>query len=107
MSTVLAFLIFASPITFSILWIVGHKVLGTQRREMRHVARNQLKYNDVYAEEEAKKEASRRWNAPPAPPTAPLPSLSTRLTHLDDALQAGLITQQDFDKKRADIIASA
>lgn len=109
MGTVLAFLIFASPITFSILWIVGHKVLGTQRREMRHDAQRQLKYNDVYAEEEAKKEAKqapRRWNAPPAPPTALLPSLSTRLTQLDDALQAGLITQQDYDKKRAEIIAS-
>jgi Short C-terminal domain len=33
--------------------------------------------------------------------------LSTRLAQLDDALQAGLITQQDYDKKRADIIASA
>lgn len=57
MMNVLAFLIFASPITFGILWIVGHKVLGTQTREMRHDAQRQLKYNDVYAEERAKKEA--------------------------------------------------
>jgi hypothetical protein len=41
-----------------------------------------------------------------APPAAP-PSLSTRLTQLDDALHAGLITQQDYAQKRAEIIASA
>jgi hypothetical protein len=41
-----------------------------------------------------------------APAAAPPPSLSTRLTQLDEALQAGLITQQDYDKKRADVIAS-
>jgi hypothetical protein len=39
----------------------------------------------------------------PPPPA----SLSSRLTQLDEALRAGLITQQDYDKKRADIIASA
>jgi hypothetical protein len=40
-------------------------------------------------------------------PHAAPPSLSSRLTQLDEALRAGLITQQDYDKKRADIIASA
>jgi hypothetical protein len=35
------------------------------------------------------------------------PSLSARLTQLDEALHQGLITQQVYDKKRADIIASA
>jgi hypothetical protein len=49
---------------------------------------------------------------PPFPATQqyqppPPASLTTRLTQLDEALRAGLITQQDYDKKRADIIASA
>lgn len=40
-------------------------------------------------------------------PGAPSPSLSTRLMELDEALRAGLITQQDYEKKRADIIGAA
>lgn len=40
-------------------------------------------------------------------PAAPARSLSTRLAQLDEAMQAGLITQQDYAKKRAEIIDSA
>ena len=51
-------------------------------------------------------EAALRNTQQNQPPAAPRPSLSTRLTQLDDALRAGLITQQDYGKKRAEIIAS-
>ena len=50
-------------------------------------------------------EAALRNTQQNQPPAAP--SLSTRLAQLDEALQSGLITQQDYAKKRADIIASA
>jgi hypothetical protein len=40
-------------------------------------------------------------------PAVPPPSLYTRLAELDEALRAGLITQQDYEKRRANIIASA
>jgi hypothetical protein len=46
-------------------------------------------------------------NAQQNQPPAGAPSLSARLTQLDEALHQGLITQQVYDKKRADIIASA
>lgn len=39
-------------------------------------------------------------------PAATAPSFSARLTDLNDALQAGLITQQEYAKKRADILGS-
>jgi hypothetical protein len=51
-------------------------------------------------------EAALRNTQQNQPPAAAPPSLSTRLTQLDDALQVGLITQQDYAKKRAEIIAS-
>ena len=41
-------------------------------------------------------------NPPPAAPR----SLSTRLAELDEALRAGQITQQDYAKARAAILAS-
>ena len=40
------------------------------------------------------------------PPAVPPPSLSTRLAQLDDALKAGQLTQQEYAKARAAIIAS-
>jgi hypothetical protein len=46
-------------------------------------------------------------NAQQNPPPAAPASLSARLAQLDDALQAGLITRQIYEKKRSDIIASA
>jgi hypothetical protein len=52
-------------------------------------------------------EAALRNTQQNQPPPAPPASLSTRLTQLDEALRADLITRQDYDKKRADIIASA
>jgi hypothetical protein len=52
-------------------------------------------------------EAALRNTQQNQPPAAGPASLSTRLTQLDEALRAGLISQQDYDKKRADIIASA
>jgi hypothetical protein len=41
-------------------------------------------------------------NAPPAVP----PSLSTRLAQLDAAMKAGQVTQQEYAKARAAILAS-
>lgn len=52
-------------------------------------------------------EAALRNTQQNQPPAAPPPSLSSRLAQLDEALQQGQITRQDYDKKRADIIASA
>jgi len=52
-------------------------------------------------------EAALRNTQQKQPAPASPASLSTRLRQLDEALRAGLITQQDYDKKRADIIASA
>jgi hypothetical protein len=103
------------------------KVTGLDRGHLRKVAREQLKLNKAYQREldrdnarTARREQARNnagsekwWRqappvAPPAPPAAPPavpPSLSTQLTDLNDALQAGLITEQEYAKKRADIVA--
>jgi hypothetical protein len=109
------------------------KVTGLDRGHLRKVAREQLKLNKAYQREldrdnarTARREQARnnagseKWwrQAPPAPPAPPVappappaappavpPSLSTQLTDLNDALQAGLITEQEYAKKRADIVA--
>jgi hypothetical protein len=117
-------------VLFVLFFMVGirllSKVTWLDRGHLRKVARGQLKLNKAYQREldrdnarTARREQARnnagseKWwrQAPPAPPVAPPappavpPSLSTQLTDLNDALQAGLITEQEYAKKRADIVA--
>jgi hypothetical protein len=103
---IFAFL-FGIPLTIWAVMMVLRRVFDWERVEMGRDARTQLKYGDVYAEQADKRKVARPKNTPAAPsPNSPPSSLSTRLAQLDEALRAGLITQQDYDKKRADIIAS-
>ena len=105
-----------NPIVWIIIVLLGFVVVfgpfillatwSTKRQARRRFA--QIPNTQTEAEIRTQKamEAALRNTRQQAPPAAPA-SLASRLTQLDDALKAGLITQQDHAKKRADIIASA
>jgi hypothetical protein len=81
-------------------------LFGTDRIEMSRRAQRSIAYGKVLNKELDKDAARRNRQHPQAPPAA-MSGLSTQLAQLNDALQAGLITQQEYAKKRADVIASA
>jgi uncharacterized protein (DUF697 family) len=89
----------AISMAYALTWAVG-EVSDYYFREGRGASSEDLKarFQSVYREKKAEKEASLK--------KAGGDRLKDRLAQLQEALDAGLLTQEEFDQKRRDILAA-
>lgn len=83
---------------YALTWAIG-EVSDYYFREGRGVTQQELKerFQEVYSRKKSEKEASLKQ--------AGGERLKDRLAQLQEALDAGLLTQEEFDRKRMDILA--
>ncbi len=101
-------LLVSSPLWLGIVVQLLHN--RTKRKQRSKWAKEWEKNKDVETRGQYKNrmtmEAALRNTQQNQPPPAPPPSLSTRLAQLDSAMQAGQLTEQEYAKARAAILAS-
>lgn len=88
----------ASAMAYALTW-AGGEVADFYFRSGRGASSEELRarFKSVYAEKKAEKEASLKANQG---------TLKNKLEQLKEAQDAGLLTQEEFDQKRRDILAS-
>lgn len=89
----------AVSMAYALTWAIG-EVSDYYFREGRGVSSEELKerFQSVYQAKKSEKEASLKEAGPDR--------LKDRLAQLKEALDAGLLTEEEFDQKRRDILAS-